>query len=282
MSRPLALVSAEVGANHNGSMSTAKRMIRAAADAGASFVKFQRRHPELREDWADKPYNSPHSYGATYLEHRQALEFSKEQHAELWNYCRSEGIPYTTSVWDIPSFDDVKDLFAPFIKIPSACNEDWELLEKVAAEWKGEVHVSNGMASPGLEVRHRELFGDRLVSYVATSAYPCRFEDVHLADLPRLKAQGYRVGLSGHHLGIALDVAAVVAGAEVIERHFTLDRTSKGNDHAASLEPDGLKKLCRDIQAVSAAWNTRQAILPSEMETYSKFKVKYGEARTHP
>lgn len=280
--KPFAVVSAEVGCNHNGDLRTAKRMIRAAREAGAYIVKFQKRHPELREDWKTKPYSSPHSYGTTYLEHRQALEFTAEQHADLWNYCRSEGIIYTTSVWDIPSFNDVKNLSSAFIKIPSACNEDWDLLQSVSDGWKAEVHISNGMASPGVEDRWRELFGDRLTVYVATSSYPCRFEDVNLADIPALRERGFRVGLSGHHLGIALDIAAVTLGAEVVERHFTLDRTQKGNDHAASLEPDGLRKLVRDIEAVGKAWNRRQGVLPSELETMEKLKVCYGEARAHP
>jgi sialic acid synthase len=266
-------VSAEAGANHQGDMKTAKKMIRAAAEAGCSVVKFQKRTPFIMPpEKKDKPYDNPHSFGKTYGEHRAFLEFNSQQHAELWNQCRMEGIEYATSVWDTQAFQDVKHLSAPFIKIPSARNEDMDLLAAVASDWRGEVHVSNGMAEPGIEKEWRALFGDRLVVYVATSSYPCRFSDVNLRDILRLKGEGFRVGLSGHHLGIAIDVAAAALGVEWIERHFTLDRTMKGTDHAASLEKDGISKLVRDIDALKSAWNERRGVLPCEVETKAKLK----------
>ncbi len=268
-------VSAEIGCNHGGDMKTAKRMIRAAADAGCSVVKTQKRTPSLMSPAAgDRPYENPHSFGKTYREHREALEFSPQQHAELWNECRMNGVEYATSIWDAPAFHDIKNLPAPFIKIPSARNEDLDLLREVADGWKGEVHVSNGMCDPGIESEWRAIFGERLVVYVATSSYPCKFSDVNLKDFVRLKAQGFRVGFSGHHLGISIDIAACTLGAEWVERHFTLDRTSRGTDHAASLEPDGMKKLCRDIDALKSAWNLRRGVLPSEMETRNKLKER--------
>lgn len=268
-------VSAEAGCNHQGDIRTAKKMIRAAADAGCSVVKFQKRTPFLMSQaHKDKPYDNPHSFGKTYGEHRQALEFNSQQHAELWNQCRMEGIEYAVSVWDEQAFLDVKHLSAPFIKIPSARNEDMDLLRVVADGWKGEVHVSNGMADPGIEKEWKTLFGDRLVVYVATSSYPCRFSDVCLKDIIRLKEAGYRVGLSGHHQGIAIDVAAAALGVEWVERHFTLDRCMRGTDHAASLEKDGITKLVRDIDALKSAWNVRHGVLPCEVETRAKLKVR--------
>lgn len=268
-------VSAEVGCNHQGELKIARKMIRAAKDAGCSVVKFQKRTVALMSEAAkSKPYDNPHSFGKTYGEHRAVLEFSPTQHTELWNYCRMEGIEYATSVWDEQAFLDVKHLSAPFIKIPSARNEDLDLLRAVADGWKGEVHLSNGMCDPDMEKEWRALFGERLVVYVATSSYPCRFSDVCLKDIVRLKDAGFRVGLSGHHMGIALDIAAATLGVEWIERHFTLDRTSKGTDHAASLEPSGMTKLVRDIDALKSAWNERHGVLACEMETKAKLKVR--------
>ena len=268
-------ISAEIGCNHQGDLKLAKRMIRSLADAGASVAKFQKRTPFLMSAAAkDKPYDNPHSFGATYGEHRQYLEFTGGQHADLWNYCRMLGIEYATSVWDEQAFQDVKHLNAPFIKIPSARNEDFDLLRAVADGWKGEVHLSNGMCDPSIESEWKTLFGSRLVVYVATSSYPCRFSDVCLKDIVRLKDAGFRVGLSGHHSGIALDVAAAVLGVEWVERHFTLDRCMKGTDHAASLEPSGITKLVRDIDALKASWNVRHGVLPCEIETKAKLKVR--------
>lgn len=266
-------ISGEIGCNHQGSMETAKRMIRSLADMGVGIAKFQKRTVDLMSPIAkDRPYDNPHSFGKTYGDHRKFLEFSKEQHAELWNACRMEGIEYAVSVWDKQAMTDVKDLPAPFVKIPSALNEDLDLLRFVADSWKAEVHLSNGMCEPGLESEWKSIFGSRLVVYVATSTYPAKFSDVCLKDIIRLKENGFRVGFSGHHLGIAIDIAAATLGAEVIERHFSLDRTMKGTDQACSLEPEGMRKLVRDVDALKSAWNIRRGVLPCEVEPRRKLK----------
>lgn len=268
-------VSAEIGQNHNGSLKTAKSMVVMAALAGCWAVKFQKRTVSAMDPGRlAMPYLNPHSYGKTYGEHREALELSPADHAELWNFCRLQGIAYATSVWDVGALDAVRTLLGPYLKIPSASNEDWKLLEAVRDVWPDEVHISNGMATPGVEEEWRKLFGDRLVVYVATSCYPCSFADVCLGDLLRLRRNGFRVGLSGHHPGIAIDIAAAAMGALVIERHVTLDRTAKGTDHAASLEPEGLRKLVRDLGALRLAWNPRQGILPCEADSVKKLKVR--------
>jgi sialic acid synthase len=268
-------ISAEIGCNHCGDLKLAKKMIRTLADACVSVAKFQKRTPSLMSPASkDKPYDNPHSFGKTYGEHRAALEFTAGQHADLWNYARMNGIEYAVSVWDEQAFEDVKGLTAPFIKIPSARNEDLDLLQAVAKGWRGEVHLSNGMCDPGIEGEWKSLFGDRLVVYVATSTYPCRFSDVCLKDIIRLREKGFRVGLSGHHSGIAIDVAAAAMGVEWIERHFTLDRAMKGTDHAASLETEGITKLVRDVDALKSSWNTRHGVLPCEVETRAKLKVR--------
>jgi N-acetylneuraminate synthase len=232
-------------------------MIDAAKWCGVEVIKLQKRNPKrcLSEDRYNAPYDSLHSFGKTYGEHRNFLEFTIEQHADLQKYAEDKGLLYTSSVWDSDSFDGIAHLEPPWIKIPSAHNEDWPLLTYIAAHWRRELHISNGMVEdPTVEVKWKSLLGNRLVPYTCASSYPASNSDVCLLDLIRLKdqLQVSQVGFSGHHKGIALDIAAVVLGAKVVERHFTLDRTAKGTDQAASLEPAGLARLVRDIKAVVA------------------------------
>lgn len=261
MNRPLVI--AEIGCNHKGDMSIAKKMIATAAYyCNADVVKFQKRCN--KELLTEEEYNAPHpnpinSYGNTYGEHREFLELTAEQHKELKEWCEKCGIVYSTSVWDLTSAKEITALNPKLIKIPSACNLNFEMLQYLCDNFKGEIHLSFGMTTKDEEEKIISFFEKNgrnkdLVIYCCTSGYPVPFKDICLLELKRLQEMyGNRVksiGFSGHHLGIAVDSAAVALGAEWVERHFTLDRTWKGTDHAASLEPDGMRKLCRDCNAV--------------------------------
>lgn len=254
---------AEIGCNHKGDMEIARQMIMTAAIyCKVDIVKFQKRCN--RELLTPEEYNSPHphpenSYGRNYGEHREFLEFTLNQHRQLQAWCDEYGVEYSTSVWDLTSAKEIVSLNPRLIKIPSACNLNKGLLEYLCNNFNGEIHLSFGMTSQVEEESIISFFEKKkrnkdLVIYSCTSGYPVPFEDVCLLELERLRElYGFRVkaiGFSGHHLGIAVDSAAVALGAEFIERHFTLDRTWKGTDHAASLEPDGLRKLARDCRAV--------------------------------
>lgn len=280
-------VMAEIGCNHKGSLEIAKEMIRIASYVcKADVVKFQKRTP--KELLTNAEYNSPHpnpanSYGATYGEHREYLEFSRDEHAELKQYCEFNGIEYSTSVWDMTSATEIASLEPTLIKIPSACNLRFDMLEYLCDNYSGEIHVSFGMTAVEEEEEIVSLFesrsaGDRLVIYSCTSGYPVAFQDICLLELIRLKEKfGSRVksiGFSGHHLGIAADIAAMTLGATWVERHFTLDRTWKGTDHAASLEPDGLRRLVRDLKNVqlALAYKPTTEMLACEQEQRSKLK----------
>ncbi|HMQ59839.1 MAG TPA: N-acetylneuraminate synthase family protein [Flavilitoribacter sp.] len=282
-----AKVIAEIGCNHMGQMDIAKELIRLARECGASVAKFQKRTP--KELLTPEQYNAPHpvpynSYGATYGEHREFLELSAVQHAELKAYCDEQGIGYSTSVWDVTSAREIAALNPDFLKVPSACNNHFEMLRVLRDEFKGEVHASTGMTTREEEdalVAFFEETGqakDRLVLYACTSGYPVPFEDVCLLEINRLRERfGDRVkdiGFSGHHLGIAIDIAAFTLGATWIERHFTKDRTWKGTDHAASLEPPGLGKMIRDLNATYKALQYK----PDEIlgiESVQRDKLKY-------
>ncbi|HPS24204.1 MAG TPA: N-acetylneuraminate synthase family protein [Bacteroidales bacterium] len=277
---------AEIGCNHKGDMQIARELIvTAAMYCKANIVKFQKRCN--RELLTPEEYNAPHpnpynAYGATYGAHREFLEFNLDQHRQLKKWCEEAGVEYSTSVWDITSAREIACIGPRIIKVPSACNLNKELLSFLCEYFPGQIHVSMGMTTRDEEEQIVSFFEQKqrnrdLVIYACTSGYPVSFDEVCLLELPRLRQTfGERVGaigFSGHHLGIAVDSAAVALGAEFIERHFTLDRTWKGTDHAASLEPDGLRKLVRDSKAVWRAMKSKNnGILSVEMEQRNKLK----------
>jgi len=283
-----AKIIAEIGCNHMGNMEIAHEMIKVAATfCKADIVKFQKRTP--RELLSPEEYNAPHpnpanSYGATYGEHREFLELDLEQNRQLKKWCEEENIVYSTSTWDLTAAKEIASLHPVLIKIPSACNLDFEMLDYLACNYSGEIHLSFGMTTHNEEEKIVKFFEDKkrnmdVVIYSCTSGYPVPFEDICLLELNRIKERfGHRVkaiGFSGHHLGIAVDVAAVTLGAKYIERHFTLDRTWKGTDHAASLEPEGMRKLVRDIHNVSKALTYKnKEVLDIEMVQRNKLKRK--------
>jgi N-acetylneuraminate synthase len=282
---------AEIGCNHKGDMSIAKEMIATAAlYCKADVAKFQKRHN--RELLSETEYNTPHpnpsnSYGETYGEHREYLEFNLEQHRQLKGWCEEYGITYSTSVWDVTSAQEICTLKPSLIKVPSACNLNRELLAYLCDNFDGEIHISFGMTSKEEEEKIIALFQDKkrnkdLVIYSCTSGYPVSFDDICLLEIQRLRkkyaARVKAIGFSGHHLGIAVDSAAVTLGAEWIERHFTLDRTWKGTDHAASLEPDGLRKLVRNCRAVYTSLQYKERDI-LDIEEVQRNKLKKTQIR---
>jgi N-acetylneuraminate synthase len=269
-----------------GKMELAKELIDLAKQSGADYVKFQKRNNKelLTEEQYNAPHPNPHnSYGDTYGAHREYLEFNVEQNKELKEYCDEIGITYSTSVWDVTSAKEMISFNPEFLKVPSACNNNFDMLKVLRDEFKGQVQLSIGMTKKD-EVEDIVKFFEtnnqaksRLLLYSCTSGYPVPAKDVALLEINWLYDNyGERVneiGFSGHHLGIALDVAAYTLGARWIERHFTKDRTWKGTDHAASLEPGGLTKLTRDLKSIYEALNYKSdEILPIESVQREKLK----------
>ena len=278
---------AEVGCNHRGDMSIARDLVVAAAQfCNADVIKFQKRCPQelLTSDEFDAPHPNPmHAYGETYGAHREFLEFNIDQHGRIQDWCVELGIEYSCSVWDTTSAREITSLDPAFIKIPSACNLHWKMLDYLCLNYHGEIHLSFGMTTHEEEDEIVQFFESRgrvgdLVVYSCTSGYPVAFEDICLLDITRLKkkldGRVKAIGFSGHHLGIAADVAAMTLEAQWIERHFTLDRTWKGTDHAASLEPDGMRRLTRDLRNVRRALRDKdQEVL--EVERIQRAKLKF-------
>ncbi len=283
-------VIAEIGCNHMGQFELALELIKLSKDCNADYAKFQKRTPS--ELLTKEQYVTPHpvpynAYGETYGAHREFLELDQQQHAELKKYAESIGIQYATSVWDITSAQEIIELNPHFIKVPSACNNHMEMLKLLRDQYTGDIHLSTGMTTKD-EVEHIVKFfeetgsaKDRLVIYNCVSGYPVPFKDVSLLEIIRLKDQyASRIkefGFSGHHLGIGIDIAAYALGATWIERHFTKDRTWKGTDHAASLEPPGLQKLIRNLHQTHEAMTYKaQEILP--IEAVQREKLKYRKS----
>ena len=279
-------VIAEIGCNHMGDINTAKELIDLAKEAGAQYVKFQKRNNKelLTEEQYNEPHQNPNnSYGDTYGAHREFLEFNVQQNKELKEYCDSIDIVYSTSVWDVTSAKEMITFEPEFLKVPSACNNNFKMLKVLRDEYKGQVQLSVGMTTKE-EVEEIVSFFEqtdqaktRLLIYSCTSGYPVPAEDVALLEINWLyENYGDRVneiGFSGHHLGVALDVAAYTLGARWIERHFTKDRSWKGTDHAASLEPQGLKKLTRDLNSVYKALHYKASEILS-IEQVQRDKLK--------
>lgn len=281
-------VIAEAGCNHMGQMEIAREMINTAAIfCKVDAIKFQKRCP--KELLTPEQYNAPHpnpynSYGPTYGAHREFLEFTLEQHAQLKQWCEDVGITYATSVWDMTSAREIASLNPKFIKIPSACNTHYEMLNWLCENYEGEIQISFGMTTHEEEEKIIGLFeahkrNKDLIIFDCTSGYPVPFEDVCLLEIKRLKekyeARVKCIGFSGHHNGIAVDVAAYTLGANIVERHYTLNRTWKGTDHAASLEPDGIRRLVRNLEAAYEALHYKKAeILPIEQVQRDKLKYR--------
>lgn len=276
----------EIGCNHKGNMDIARELIMTAAlFCKVDAVKFQKRSNKelLTVEQFNAPHPNPHnSYGKTYGEHREFLEFNLDQHVQLKKWCEEFGLIYSTSVWDVTSAKEIIKINPAFIKVPSASNLHWEMLGYIAQEYQGKIHLSLGMTTKREEEeivcffeKHRR--NKDLVLYACTSGYPVPFDDVCLYEIKRLyESYGNRVkaiGFSGHHLGIAADIAALALGARYFERHFTLDRTWKGTDHAASLEPDGMRRLTRDLRNVAKTLTyKKQDILDIEKVQRDKLK----------
>lgn len=278
---------AEIGCNHMGDILIAKELIQLAKNCRADYVKFQKRNP--KELLTKQQYDAPHpvayhAYGPTYGEHREELEFSLHQHLELKAYAESLGIGYACSVWDMTSAWEMIRLGPDYIKVPAASNCHEQMLAVLRDSYAVDIHISVGMTTwKEIETivdffEEKNQAKNRLILYCCTSGYPIDFPDVCLLEIRKLSSHfGHRVkqiGFSGHHLGIAIDIAAYTLGATWIERHFTKDRTWKGTDHAASLEVPGLQKLVRDLHHTYHALGFKQSDI-LEIEKMQLAKLKY-------
>jgi sialic acid synthase len=246
---------AELGAVHAGSLPRAIMLIELAAYNGADIVKFQKRNPykSVPPDIANQPHPNPYfSYGSTYLDHRLALELDIKDHEILKQKCKELGVGYGCSVWDLDSAEEIIRIHPDLLKIPSACNMHFDLIDYCLANFEGVVHISLGMLSQDdRKFLFKKYEKANVLFYHTTTEYPCPFERLYVKEVSNIYNIFGRAGFSNHGYGIAADIAALAMGASFIERHFIDDRTFRHTDAAASLEPHGLKTLKRDIVNVS-------------------------------
>jgi N-acetylneuraminate synthase len=265
---------AEIGINHNGDLDLAKQLIDVAVSAGCDAVKFQKRTVDVvySDEELARPRESP--FGVTNGDLKRRLEFSKEQYDQIDAHCRLRDIAWFASPWDEASVDFLEGFAVPCYKVASASLTDDHLLAHMRSTGKP-IILSTGMSTLAQIDHAVEVLGrDQLVILHATSTYPAKYEELNLRVIPMLAQRfGVPVGYSGHETGIASSVAAVAIGACMVERHLTLDRAMWGSDQAASLEPNGMTRVARDIRLVEAALGDGQKrVLDTEVPIMQKLR----------
>lgn len=246
---------AEIGINHNGDLENVKRLIDAAKASGCDAVKFQKRTPErcVPPDMRDQMRETPWGY-ITYLDYRYKIELGFEEYQEIDRYCHEHGITWFSSCWDEESVEFIEQFNPPCYKVASAMLTNRELLESMRATGRP-VILSTGMSSPEqIRAAVTVLGDDNLLIAHCTSTYPCPKGELNLRAITRLREE-YEcpIGYSGHEVGLATTITAVVLGACFVERHITLSRATWGSDQAASVEPQGFARLVRDIRGIEVS-----------------------------
>ena len=280
---------AEIGHNHQGRLETAKEMFRIAKECGADAVKLQKRDNRAlyTKGLYNKPYDHENSFGATYGEHREALEFGWEEYKELKDYAREIGITMFATAFDFPSADFLAELDVPAFKIASGDLKNIPLLTYIAKFQKPMIVSTGGGTMEDVQRAYDAIMpiNQQLCILQCTSGYPAAFEELNLKVITtyRHRFPNIIIGLSSHDNGIAMAVAGYMLGARVIEKHFTLNHTWKGTDHAFSLEPIGLRKMIRDLRRVRVAMGDGvKRVYESEINPMIKMGKKLVAARDLP
>lgn len=279
-------VIAEVGHNHQGDVGKCKELFRQAKDCGVDAVKMQKRDNRTlyTRSMYDKPYENENSFGATYGEHREALELGRDEYLELQRYARQIGLTFFATAFDIPSADFLAGLDMPAYKIASGDLRSTPLLKHIAAFGKPMIVSTGGSTMADIERAYNTIapINTQISFLQCTAAYPASPDELNLNVISTLRARfpDLVIGLSDHENGIAMAVAAYVLGARIVEKHFTLNHTWKGTDHAFSLEPIGMRKLVRDLRRTREALGTGvKCPLPSEVGPLVKMGKKLVAAR---
>lgn len=271
---------AEIGINHNGSVDLAKKMIDEAVMAGCDAVKFQKRTVTKVYTPEELDVYRPNYYGSTNRDLKNGLEFSYEDYCKIDEYCKSKKIMWFASCWDKDSVDFIEQFDVPCHKIASALLTDDELLLHIKKTGKP-ILLSTGMSTMA-EIRHAvNLLGEEnLVIFHCTSTYPTNHDEINLKVIEQFKDEfSCPIGYSGHERGLLPSILSVQVGASAVERHITVDRTLWGSDQAASLEPEGLRRMVRDIRQVkSIMGNGKKVVYDSEIPVRAKLRKVNGVA----
>lgn len=276
MAREHVFVIAEVGINHNGDLGIAKKLIEWASLAGCDAVKFQKRTIDkvYTKEYLDSYRESP--WGTTQRAQKEGLEFGKAEYDEIDRYCKSMGIAWFASAWDLEAQEFLRQYDLKYNKIASALLTNDELLKMVASEGKY-TFISTGMSTYA-EIDHAvEIFrqyGCPFELMHCNSTYPMPKDEANLRMIPTLKERyGCKIGYSGHETGRIVSTSAVALGATSIERHITLDNTMYGSDQVASLNVEDLLRLVKDIRLIETALGDGKKVL-SERELATRKKLR--------
>jgi sialic acid synthase len=274
-------VIAEIGHNHQGSIEKALEMVRVAAECGVDAVKFQKRENRVlfTREFYDSPYDNENSFGATYGQHREALELGRDEWVELRRHARELGLSFVAAAFDFPSADFLAELDISAFKFASGDLVNVPLLRHVAAFDKPILLSTGGgtMEDVDRAVQAVLPLNSRLCVLHCTASYPAEAEDLNLRVITALRERYPElvIGLSDHHNGIAMALVAYMLGGRVVEKHFTLNHALKGTDHPFSLMPEGMRKLVRDLRrAPIALGDGVKRRLPSEERPLTKMGKK--------
>jgi N-acetylneuraminate synthase len=250
------IIIGEIGINHNGDIVICKQLIDAAKDSGADCVKFQKRdiNQVYTQEFLDSPRES--QWGTTQREQKLGLEFSAEQYQEIEDYCKSKGLEWFASAWDINSQKFLRQFNSKYNKVASAMIVHTELLKEIASEGK-HTFISTGMTTYDDIQKAVDIFREAGCSFElmhTVSTYPMKDENANINMIKTLRERfDCNVGYSGHEVGLAVSYAAAALGITSLERHITLDRSMYGSDQSASVEPAGFKQLVGAVRKIELA-----------------------------
>lgn len=259
-------VIAEIGHNHQGSLETCKELFLAAKHAGVSAVKLQKRDNKtlFTKEAYNKIYDNPNSYGETYGEHREFLEFGWHEYVALQEYAKELGLDFFSTAFDIPSADFLEKLDMPAYKLASGDLKTIPLLKHIAKFGKPMIMSTGGASLDDIRRAYDAVMpiNNQICIMQCTGGYPPEWHELNLMVIATLRKEfpDIIIGFSSHDSGIAMAVAGYMLGARIIEKHFTLNRAMKGTDHAFSLEPSGITKMVRDLRRLKLALGDGQKI----------------------
>ena len=268
---------AEIGINHNGDIQTCLDMIKSAKEAGADYVKFQKRNPDICVPEAQKSKMRSTPWGEmTYLQYKHRIEFGLKEYEMIDDYCKSLDIGWFVSVWDLSSERYMEHFTKSLVKIPSAKADDLELIKYCKDNFE-HVIVSTGMCTQQQILNIFDLYSDStekndLILFHTVSAYPSAEENLRMDTITWLKSFGFSVGFSSHETSVLPASASVYKGVDWIERHFTLDKDMWGTDQKASSEPAELKQLVDNVRQLEKSLGVREGVLECEKENLIKMR----------
>ena len=266
----------EIGINHNGDVNLAKKLIKIAHDFGVDAVKFQKRTVDKVYTQHELEMERPNPFGNTNGDLKRGLEFGFDEYKEIDEYCKKLSILWFASCWDMESVDFIEQFNPPCHKIASACLTDDDLILYIKSKGRP-ILLATGMSTQEQIDHAISLLGqDNLILMHCTSTYPSSEAELNLNVIPNyIKRYDCPIGYSGHERGVFPSVLAASMGACAVERHITTDRTLWGSDHPASLEPDGLRRLVRDIRLLNTIkGDGKKVVYDSELPIIKKLRRK--------